>query len=223
MSSRDADYRGRPSSIDWSRLVHETRLRKPGALEVLQDAILTWFPEQFREAQQGARSLAASYGKNRPDRPVAVGFMAHVARRRFEATPAAGRPIKQGPLTSPFILRYVEDLRTSKPEPKVAFVWSTRGGGKGGMRPRYTGSYKRPKLPVLYYDLDKSQTEGLALSFYVRGQGAGAWGKHQQSILGTHWESSDPDFAYAIVGWVPADWRRRLRQEGYKNRLIQDR
>lgn len=91
------------------------------------------------------------------------------------------------------------------------------------MRPRYTGSYKRPKLPILYVNLDESETEGITLSFYVRGEGAGTWAMNQQSILGTNWESDGFDFAYAMVGWAPANWRRRIRREGYKNRLQRGR
>lgn len=83
-SLRDADYRGQPTTIDWSRLVHNTRLNKPGALEVLQDAILTWFPEQFKVAQKHAKHIASNFPKHVYG-TIVVGFMADVARQRFKA------------------------------------------------------------------------------------------------------------------------------------------
>lgn len=216
---RDADYRGQPSTVDWSRLVHETRLGKPGALEVLQDAIMIYFPEQFKKIQEIAKRYSSDpiSGGAPPGSEVLVGFSARIARRRFEPI----RPIlKQGPLTSPFFIKLLKSVRTSEldPNPYVVFVWST----KSGLRPVYVGSYRRPKIPILYYDIDESETE-LALSFHVRGRGAGAWAENQQSILGQRWDIPEPDFAYAIVGWVPADWRKRLRREGYKNRLVRGR
>lgn len=66
MISRDKDYRGKPSSVDWGKLGYAARMRRPGALEVLQDAIMTWFPQQFKKAQTKAR-----WYKKREDQRIA--------------------------------------------------------------------------------------------------------------------------------------------------------
>ncbi len=50
---------------------------------------------------------------------------------------------------------------------------------------------------------------------HVSGPGAAAWAKEEhQSIAGSNWESTDPDFAYAIIG-DSSDLIEQLKAEGY--------
>lgn len=76
---RDQDYRGQPSPVNWSRLVYLAQRRKPGALEVLQDAIEIYFPKQFKAEQAKARRYARQGGGE-----VYLVLSGRTARRRFE-------------------------------------------------------------------------------------------------------------------------------------------
>ena len=82
---RDQDYRAREAPVDWAHLVYKARRNVPGAREVLQDAILEWFPRQFEEAKRDAFRLKSK--NNIYDRghgaEFFIGFDANVARRRF--------------------------------------------------------------------------------------------------------------------------------------------
>jgi hypothetical protein len=73
---RDEDYRGQKRPVDFSKFVYEVRRGKPGALEVLQDALNTYFPKQFQKAQEEATPSSKQH-------PNVVLFNARVARYRF--------------------------------------------------------------------------------------------------------------------------------------------
>jgi len=136
---RDADYRGQKTSVEWSKLVYQARRGRPGALEVLQDAIFMYFPKQFGRAQAEAR------------RRVYVTFSGRTARRRFElsrkrnvrlawsAYPASAHKVKPrllanlpNPRSSPFRVmtqfRYEEDKTFPEFIAENAIVWSTKHG-----------------------------------------------------------------------------------------------
>lgn len=231
---RDKDYRGQETTVDWSKLVHHVRTRKPGALEVLQDAINIYFPQQFeaakREANRRAFSQALYYGRTR----FYVGFNARRARERFLPF-GTGRPADE----SPFVVHEERMIRTSQPSYPIAYVYATSGAtprvdprteilpsGKEreALRPRYTGSYVRPKLPILYFEefeapYDDEDQDPVEVRFYVRGPEAVAWVQDRVDILGEEWEVEEPDFAFARIIDPGKDWRRQLRDEGYRNRL----
>ena len=87
---RDKDYRGQFTTVDWSRLMYLARRRRPGALEVLQDAIETYFPRQFKAAKDRARRKSKGYkskgygtSKVYPPQEFYVLFDSSIARRRF--------------------------------------------------------------------------------------------------------------------------------------------
>lgn len=121
MSARgDADYRGQSSSVDWTKLVHTSRMGKPGALEVLQDAIEIWFPKQFKRAQAMARHDAKQSG-----REVYVLFSGRIARRRF----LAARPSRlKHPRTAPFSQANHLLLKEYGVPPAEVVVYSTKTG-----------------------------------------------------------------------------------------------
>jgi hypothetical protein len=94
---RDQDYRGQKTTVDWSRLVYMARRNRPGAMEVLQDAVLTYFPKQFGKAQVEARRRSKRIKNQTPrhlqgtreeetwKQNVYVLFKPRIARRRFES------------------------------------------------------------------------------------------------------------------------------------------
>lgn len=53
----------------------------------------------------------------------------------------------------------------------------------------------------LSIEVDTIDDELESVNFYVRGKGALAWAKHDQTIAGSRWEGvdGDPDFAYTSV------------------------
>jgi hypothetical protein len=201
------------------------RTKKPGALAVLQDAIEEYFPKQFAAAKAEAlrRSRSASLYYGSKGRDFLVGFNARRARYRF----AKWQNPKSHKDLTPFIVRQVRHTSSSKPEPQVAWVWSSKGGRSAHatgrkaelrrMRPTYTGSYARPKLPVIYFG--ENHEDG-SLTFYVRGKGAGTWAKGQDGILGESWDVMGPDFASARViarrGFTEV---KEAKLEGYRNKF----
>jgi len=115
---RDADYRGQSSSVDWTKLVHMSRMGKPGALEVLQDVIEIYFPKQFKRAQAMARHDAKESG-----REIYVLFSGRIARRRFLA-----RPSLKHPRTAPFSQANHLLLKEYGVPPADVVVYSTKTG-----------------------------------------------------------------------------------------------
>lgn len=115
---RDQDYRGTHTTVDWSRLVHMVRQGKPGALEVLQDAIEYYFPEQFAEARQTAETHARWTREE-----WLVGFNSRRARRRF-----LPRPRGIARVHSPFWEYSVRQILEAGPPANTALVWSSRSG-----------------------------------------------------------------------------------------------
>lgn len=147
---RDVDYRGKSTTVDWSKLAYLARRKKPGALEVLQDAIELYFPKQFKKAQAEARRES----KDLRGEEVYVNFDGRVARRRFEprkthkrtvwTTGARGTHAKtqrayvtlKHPMATPFsimtrgeYLEYENETRLGhRPPPVDTIVWSTVAG-----------------------------------------------------------------------------------------------
>lgn len=137
--SRDADYRGVKSTVDWSKLVHMTQMRKEGALEVLQDAIETWFPKQFKRAQTNA--LARLKYVRAKGAVIYVVFNGRTARRRFELPRKRTKAQRlldqrygkstQSPQAKPFSFLSNDDLRWIRKRgfpTNSVIVHSTRSG-----------------------------------------------------------------------------------------------
>lgn len=246
---RDADYRGRGALVDWGRLVHNVRTRKTGALEVLQDAINEYFPRQFRSAQAEAQRRAGrSLIYDAAPTAFWVGFDARRARQRFLPRTNMNATDET---SSPFFVRESRNVRTSQPAAQSAYVYvvdtrarlgrrlalsrpaelaegsprfktTTREAEQQALRPRYTGSYRRPKLPLMYFweqDAPDADIDPVQVWFYVRGPGAGAWARERGDILGERWDVPHDDFAAARVDGPGPDWRREIRAEGYRNKL----
>lgn len=121
---RDLDYRGQKPPADFSRFVYEVRRGKPGALEVLQDVIETYFPKQFADAKYEAKYYLG--GKKGIE--FVVLFNGRTARQRFMSWEEARSLTKS---TSPFYNRNAAQLVRNGYLPKYeAIVWSTRTGNR---------------------------------------------------------------------------------------------
>lgn len=139
MRRRDEDYRGRPTSVDWSKLAYMARRRQAGALEVLQDAIETYFPKQFKRAQAEARQAKRrrwTFAREpRHPEEVFVVFDSRTARRRFESKPTTRRrPFShlKHPRAAPFFTLLHSDLSSKEPMTPSVVVWSTETGKNVG-------------------------------------------------------------------------------------------
>lgn len=117
-SARDKDYRGERVPFDFARAVYLVRMNRPGALEVLQDALLEHFPEQLRAAIQRASDGAARTGEE-----WVVAFSSRIARDRFLPWQNA-KSLRE---TSPFAAFNLPTLvHHGDLPPYSTFVWSSR-------------------------------------------------------------------------------------------------
>lgn len=127
---RDQDYRGQKPPADFAKLVYMVRRGKPGALEVLQDVIETWFPKQYRQAKEDALVRSAAVMTDRGGKLTAqetvVVFNARTARFRFLRWQD---PRSESNVVSPFRIFVAGGLaRTGYLDPYTVPVWSTRPG-----------------------------------------------------------------------------------------------
>ena len=114
---RDKDYRGQRAPIDFARAVHQVRMGRPGALEVLQDVLLMYFPRQLAESIEVARHHA-----NVTDDVWLVGFDARRARNRFRRWQDP-----RSTLNSPFWEYSRNGILDGGMPAHTAFVWSSWG------------------------------------------------------------------------------------------------
>ena len=134
-SRRDKDYRGTRTTVDWTRFVHMARLGKPGAVEVLQDAIQQYFPLQLEDEIYHAERLAKTGRKE-----YVVAFNPYVSRARFQSV---SNPRSAGVYSRPFSTFSIHDLEelnraargvdpTGRPfrhgVQRMAVVWSSKTG-----------------------------------------------------------------------------------------------
>lgn len=107
-SRRDEDLRGTSPRYHWSKLCWMVRQEKPGALEVLQDALEEVFPKQFAKAREDARHRTRLYPSDTDDRrEYVVTFNARIARYRHLPQIDARSAV---PRLSPFSVRNVDLL-----------------------------------------------------------------------------------------------------------------
>lgn len=137
-AQRDKDYRGTPSTVDWSRLAYMVRRRRPGALEVLQDAIETYFPKQFKRAQANAklqmRRYVTRFRVDLKDLDWYVQFQPRIARLRFKVKKKV-RPLRWKIFPRPARLRHSRQTPFYETEgpwfaPSNLTVWSVKKGKK---------------------------------------------------------------------------------------------
>ena len=131
---RDQDYRGTRTTVDWTRLVHMARLGKPGAVEVLQDAIQQYFPRQLEREIDHAESMARSRRKE-----YVIVFNPYVARARFRPVNDPRSESSSRPF-GVFSLMDLEEFHRQRPglgprelpfhlsPQRTAVIWSSRTG-----------------------------------------------------------------------------------------------
>jgi hypothetical protein len=243
---RDKDYRGTRTSVDWSKLVHQVRRKKPGSLEVLQDAINTYFPQQFDDAKQDARRASRM---NR-GMTVLVGFDGRIARLRFKPIESKGTRLEDA-LADPFTiyslgrLEYwsqqsrprIHPIRSSSPAPFTAFVYqasigrggvfiTTRRGERRALQPTFAGSYKRPKVPVIYWYRTGSENlpeeEGYPETvLLVRGAGSAEWAR-EHPLYNENWQTWRDEAGKAVGAILTLqdhdEWRKDAREQGLRNK-----
>ena len=201
-----------------------------------------YFPQQFEQAKADARRASRMNGAQR----VIVGFNARVARFRFKH-----RAQQNNALKDPFViyslipLTYrsqqarpmIEAIRASRP-PQTAIVYSTKGkdsyegerptrkrkraAEKRSMKPSFTGSYKRPKLPIIYwYQTEENEEELGKTILLVRGAGSAAWAK-EHSLYNEDWQIWRNNAGQPVGAVLTLDgtdeWRKDARAQGLRNK-----
>lgn len=196
---RDQDYRGERDAPDFSRLVYQARRKSPGALEVLQDAIWTYFPKQLEAAVAKAQKTVTP--------PALVIFDSAIARRRFMHPSRRSRPTsKKGPLQleSPFIVLpnyYGETVRVIRPTEIV--IWSTQGGmGPAHPRIRSTARLREERRTTQRYAdlaLVRGVAEEIDEAIKVTLDG-------DEIVLRAHGVTERYDTPEAAIGALRASW-----------------